>query len=65
MDVVAPSDRADLNAATGKLLILDWYTLILYPQEAVTNEATGRRTPQTSSRMAICICNHARQIGKR
>jgi predicted metalloprotease with PDZ domain len=38
MDVVAPADRTDLNAATGQLLILDWYTLVLYPQEAVTNE---------------------------
>jgi predicted metalloprotease with PDZ domain len=32
MDVVAPSQRSDLNAATAELFILDWYTLVLYPQ---------------------------------
>jgi predicted metalloprotease with PDZ domain len=32
MDVVAPSQRSDLNAATADLFILDWYTLVLYPQ---------------------------------
>lgn len=38
MDIVAAADRTDLNAATGQLFILDWYTLVLYPQSAATDE---------------------------
>ena len=32
MDVVAPTQRSDLNAATTELFIVDWYTIVLYPQ---------------------------------
>lgn len=32
MDVVAPCQRSDLSAATAELFVLDWYTLVLYPQ---------------------------------
>ena len=38
MDVVAPAHRSDLNAATAQLFVLDWYTLVLYPQAAATDE---------------------------
>jgi len=31
LDVVAPPQRSDLNAATGELLVVDWQTLVLYP----------------------------------
>jgi predicted metalloprotease with PDZ domain len=34
MDVVAPVQRSDMNAATGQLLVLDWQTVFLYPQGA-------------------------------
>lgn len=40
MDVVAPHDRSDLNAATANLFVLDWYTLVLYPLGAATDEIT-------------------------
>ncbi len=38
MDVVAPGQRSDLNAATAELFVLDWYTLVLYPQGANVRE---------------------------
>ena len=38
MDVVAPTQRSDLNAATAQLLVLDWYTLVLYPEGAAVDE---------------------------
>ncbi|MGI8956437.1 MAG: M61 family metallopeptidase [Chthoniobacterales bacterium] len=38
MDVVAPTQRSDLNAATARLLVLDWYTLVLYPEGAGVDE---------------------------
>src|SRR5581483_338562 len=38
MDVIAPADRSDLNAATAQLFVLDWYTLVLYPQGAAADE---------------------------
>jgi predicted metalloprotease with PDZ domain len=38
MDVVAPIQRSDLNAATAQLFVLDWYTLVLYPQGAAVDE---------------------------
>ncbi len=38
MDVVAPSQRYDLNAATADLFILDWYTLVLYPQGPIVRD---------------------------
>ncbi|HZQ95537.1 MAG TPA: hypothetical protein VFA67_11045 [Candidatus Sulfotelmatobacter sp.] len=38
MDVVAPANRSDLNAATAQLFVLDWYTLVLYPQGAAADE---------------------------
>lgn len=31
LDVVAPDDRTDLNAATGTLFIIDWQTVLVYP----------------------------------
>ncbi|MBS0396510.1 MAG: M61 family peptidase, partial [Proteobacteria bacterium] len=31
LDVVAPDDRTDLNAATGRLFIIDWQTVLVYP----------------------------------
>ena len=38
MDVIAPTQRSDLNAATAQLLVLDWYTLLLYPEGAAVDE---------------------------
>lgn len=38
MDVIAPANRSDLNAATAQLFVLDWYTLVLYPQGAAADE---------------------------
>jgi predicted metalloprotease with PDZ domain len=38
MDVIAPANRSDLNAATAQLFVLDWYTLVLYPQGAVADQ---------------------------
>ena len=38
MEVVAPPQRSDLNAATAELLVLDWYTLLLYPAGASVDE---------------------------
>ena len=38
MDVVAPPERSDLNAATAELFVLDWYTLVLYPEGAAADE---------------------------
>ena len=38
MDVIAPAQRSDFNAATGQLVIVDWYTLLLYPQDAAAND---------------------------
>ena len=40
MDVIAPANRSDLNAATAQLFVLDWYTLVLYPQRAASDETT-------------------------
>ncbi|MBZ5536301.1 MAG: M61 family peptidase [Acidobacteriia bacterium] len=37
MDVIAPANRSDLNAATAQLFVLDWYTLVLYPQGAAAD----------------------------
>lgn len=38
MDVVAPPQRSDMNAATGQLLVLDWQTIVLYPKGATVTE---------------------------
>jgi predicted metalloprotease with PDZ domain len=38
MDVLAPIHRSDLNAATAQLFVLDWNTLLLYPEGAATDE---------------------------
>jgi predicted metalloprotease with PDZ domain len=38
MDVVAPANRSDLNAATAQLFVLDWYTLVLYPQGVAADQ---------------------------
>ncbi len=38
LDVVAPSQRSDLNAATGQSLVLDWQTVVLYPTGAAVND---------------------------
>jgi len=38
MDVIAPPNRSDLNAATAQLFVLDWYTLVLYPQGVAADE---------------------------
>ncbi len=32
LDVVAPAERSDLNAATGQLFVVDWQTVLLYPR---------------------------------
>lgn len=38
LDVVAPSQRSDLNAATGQSLVVDWQTVVLYPTGAAVND---------------------------
>lgn len=38
LDVIAPSQRSDLNAATGQLLVVDWQTVVLYPTGAAVND---------------------------
>src|SRR5262245_45976225 len=38
MDVTAPLQRSDMNAATGQLLVLDWQTVVLYPQGSAVGE---------------------------
>jgi predicted metalloprotease with PDZ domain len=42
MDVVAPVHRSDLNAATAQLFVLDWNTVVLYPEGAATDEVPVR-----------------------
>jgi len=42
MDVVAPIHRSDLNAATAQLFVLDWNTVVLYPEGAATDEVPIR-----------------------
>jgi predicted metalloprotease with PDZ domain len=38
MDIVAPTQRSDFIAATGQLLRIDWYALLLYPREASVDD---------------------------
>lgn len=38
LDIVAPQQRSDLDAATGRLLVVDWQTVVLYPSGAAVRE---------------------------
>ncbi len=38
MDVTAAPQRTDFNTTTGQLLVLDWNTMLLYPQGAAASE---------------------------
>ena len=42
MDVTAAPGRTDFNAMTGQVLILDWNTVLLYPENAMASKVQVR-----------------------